>query len=312
MVKIVRRRFGRGFVLAAVGAALLTGLALAGGGGDATIEATQFSVDHTFTGVEVAECPAGKRALGGGVVQSGQAAGLNVRASGPLDASGDALNTKDGDTAKQWYAAVRNFSGADDRVFKVFAICSAASKARIEATKFTLDNGESGDEFAKCPAGKRALGGGVVQSGSSAGLFVRASGPLDASGDALDTKDGDKATQWYAAVVNFSGADDRVFKVFAICAADTKARIEATKLTVDDAQTDQEYVKCGQGKRALGGGIVQSGTADNFSVQTSGPLDASGETLNTIDGDRAKQWYAGVENNSGDDDRVFKVFAICE
>ena len=308
----LRRRVVSVFVPAGLGMPLLAALALAGGGSDATIEATQFTVDQTFTGVEAAERPAGKRALGGGVVQSGQAAGLNVRASGPLDASGDALDTKDGDRATQWYAAVRNFSGADNRVFKVFAICSADSRAKIEATKFTLDNGESGEEFAKCSAGRRALGGGVVQSGSSAGLFVRASGPLDASGDALDTKDGDEAKQWYAALVNFSGADDRVFKVFAICAADSKARIEATKLTVDDAQTDQEYVKCGQGKRALGGGIVQSGTADNFSVQTSGPLDASGETLNTIDGDKAKQWYAGVENNSGDDDRVFKAFAICE
>jgi hypothetical protein len=89
-------------------------------------------------------------------------------------------------------------------------------QATIEATKFTVDSGTTGEEFAKCESGKRALGGGVVQSGSTAGLFVDASGPLDASGVTLNTRDGDVAKQWYAAVGNVS-FDDRVLKVFAIC-----------------------------------------------------------------------------------------------
>jgi len=74
-----------------------------------------------------------------------------------------------------------------------------------------------GDAFAKCPAGKRATGGGVVERGAPNGLRVNASGPLDASGVTLDTVDGDAAKQWYAAVFNISGQDDRLFKAFAIC-----------------------------------------------------------------------------------------------
>jgi hypothetical protein len=138
-----------------------------------------------------------------------------VRASGPLDASGKVRKTKDGDSAKRWYAAVFNGSGIDDRVFKVFAICSADSRAKIEATRFTILV-QPGEEFARCGQGKRALGGGVVQSGSASGLNVRASGPLDASGVTVETNDGDKAKQWYADIINFSG-DERVIKVFAIC-----------------------------------------------------------------------------------------------
>ena len=43
-------------------------------------------------------------------------------ASGPLDGTGVTLETRDGDVAKQWYAAQYNF-GATLREFKVFAIC---------------------------------------------------------------------------------------------------------------------------------------------------------------------------------------------
>jgi hypothetical protein len=88
--------------------------------------------------------------------------------------------------------------------------------ATIEATQFTVAAGQTGEAFAKCPGTKRAVGGGVLQSGSAYNLFVNASGPLDATGVTLNTNDGDKAKQWYAAVHNVSGAD-RTFRVFGIC-----------------------------------------------------------------------------------------------
>ncbi len=114
---------------------LLTAVALAGGGfavvagvaladSDATIEATDFSVSRLASGEESAVCPGRKRALGGGVVQSGDADRLGVRASGPLDRSGVTADTVDGDKAKQWYAAVVNL-GDETRDFKVFAICES-------------------------------------------------------------------------------------------------------------------------------------------------------------------------------------------
>jgi hypothetical protein len=201
--------------------ALDTGTARAATPTRATIEATSFTVDYLQTGEAFAVCPGTKRALGGGVVQVGSAVGpaghLFVIASGPLDATGFTSETRDGDVAKQWYAAVSNDSGTP-RTFKVFAICSNASNATVEATEFTVGHIQTGEAFAVCPGTKRALGGGVVQSGPPVDIGVMASGPLDATGLTIETNDFDKAKQWYAAVSSgFHESGTQIFKTFAIC-----------------------------------------------------------------------------------------------
>jgi hypothetical protein len=127
----------------------------------ATIEATQFTVPERQTGEEFAVCKGNKRAVGGGVVQSGEAAvGMTVIASGPLDASGVTLQTKDGDIAKQWYAAVSNDT-AQQRTYRVFAICSSTSKATIEATQLSVPGGQveaRSSQYAPEPRGLLAEG----------------------------------------------------------------------------------------------------------------------------------------------------------
>ncbi len=297
-------------VVAIIGVALLGGdMARAATGSDATIEATPFSVASTQTGEKFAVCPGSKRALGGGVLQ-GDGFGGSVGASGPLNESGSTSATTTGDIAKKWYAAAVNGSG-DQLSFKVFAICSGASDATIVATPFSVEaNGQTGEAYAECPASSRALGGGVVQSGSALGLYVRASGPLDATGFTSKTRDGDIAKQWYAAVANFD-RESRDFKVFAICSATSNATIEATPFTAESHQSGDAYAKCRAERRALGGGVVESGPPDALIVDASGPLDATGLVSRTRDGDIAKQWYASAANLSGGTVN-FKVFAICE
>ena len=190
-------------------------LALCSEGSDATIEATPFSLEGQSTGGASAKCPAGKRAVGGGVIQRSWPDN-RVLASAPLDASGTMADTRDGDVAKQWYAVIRNLPA--HRVdFKVFALCSADSRATIEATPSSAEGGGStGQAFAKCPPTKRALGGGIIESGRLGFLRVLASGPLDATGVAANTEDGEVAEQWYGAVENRN--PERVaVKVLAIC-----------------------------------------------------------------------------------------------
>ena len=96
----------------------------------------------------------------------------------------------------------------------------AATDATIEATSFSVAGSErderTGEEFAVCPGNKRALGGGVVQSGPAQGVFVRASGPLNSGGVTAKTVSGSIPKQWYAAVGNGSG-QQRDLKVFAVC-----------------------------------------------------------------------------------------------
>ena len=189
-------------------------LALCSVGSDATIEATPFSLEGRSTGGASATCPPGKRVVGGGVIQRSWPDN-RVLASAPLDASGAMANTMDGDVAKQWYAAIRNLPA--HRVdFKVFALCSADSRATIEATQSSAEGGGTGHAFARCPPAKRVLGGGIIESGRLGFLRVLASGPLDATGVAANTEDGDVAEQWYGAVENRN--PERVsVKVLAIC-----------------------------------------------------------------------------------------------
>ncbi len=294
---------------ALLGLALDAGTALAATPTRATIEVTQFTLAPSTNGEAFAVCPGTKRVVGGGVVQSGPTGGPFVRASGPLDATGVTLNTNDGDKAKMWYAAVRN-AGETEQTFRVFALCSGTSKATIEATPLTVEHFQAGEEFAVCPGNKRALGGGVVQSGPPESLYVDASGPLDATGVTSQTITGDVAKQWYAAVSNFSG-ERRNFKVMAICSGDSSAKIKAKAFSVQSGHDGEAFAKCASTKRALGGGVVQSGPPEGLALRASGPLDASGVTLETKDGDIAKQWYAAVYSGSAAL-REFKVFAICE
>jgi hypothetical protein len=200
----------------AIGVALSAGMAVAKkqAKAPATIEATTFQVANGLTDEAYAKCPSNKRVVGGGVVEVGPPNGLYVRASGPLDETGSTIQTTNGDIATQWYAAVSNTT-TGPVTLKVFAICSAKSDATIEATSFQVPGGRSGEASAVCPPNKRALGGGVVEVGPPDKIGVKASGPLDDTGSTTATQSGDIATQWYAAVRNYSGLV--TFKVFAIC-----------------------------------------------------------------------------------------------
>lgn len=92
----------------------------------------------------------------------------------------------------------------------------------------------------------------------------------------------------------------------------TRATIEVTQFAVPSAPVGEGFAVCPGTKRALGGGVIQSGPASLYFFQTaSGPLDASGEPLRTGDGDIAKQWYAAPGHDSSQE-RRFRVFSICE
>ena len=226
--------------IAAVGAAT----ALATSGGDARIKATEFHLDDGDIGEEVFRCGGSKRALGGGVVQSGTLRRHYLEASGPLDSTGVTLETDDGDVPKQWYTAETNYD-EDVKTVRAYAICAKAPDATIEANTFTGDVGQTVEAEAECPGSKRAIGGGVLQSGPPDGLFVNASGPLGASGVTTETDDGDTAREWYAAIdVGTTGGNGRVFKAFAICSEASKARIEATTITIDDHDKQGASAEC--------------------------------------------------------------------
>jgi hypothetical protein len=71
--------------------------------------------------------------------------------------------------------------------------------------------------------------------------------------------------------------------------------------------------RCPEGHRIVGGGVGTTGPVSpglDYTVELSGPLDFTGDTANTDDGDEAVFWYASVHNSSTAP-RDFKVFALC-
>ncbi|GAA3471043.1 hypothetical protein [Nonomuraea roseola] len=156
----------------------------------------------------------------GGAVQNDDAVNSLVRISAPRDETGLPENTTDADVARSWTAIYETDTGP--RPWRVFALCSATSDAIVEETTFRRVPGfDVGTATAKCPAGRRAVGGGVSStddrdSGSTG--WVQASGPRDEAG--RPPKDGDVARAWYAIVNGVGTFTGVTFKVFALCATD--------------------------------------------------------------------------------------------
>jgi Ca2+-binding RTX toxin-like protein len=143
-----------------------------------------------------------------------------------LDETGLTDNTADGDVARSWFTYVWNASGATAS-FKVFALCSAGSDAIVEATEFTINDNSSDVASATCPAGRRAVGGGINTTGpalNGGSISYRAvmSHPVDESGGIFNTQDGAVARGWRSAIWNQSGSI-RSFKAMALCVRDPGA-----------------------------------------------------------------------------------------
>jgi hypothetical protein len=194
--------------------------ALCSANSDATVEASRIELAPGASGAARATCPPGSRALGGGIGTTAATLGAYVRVSGPVDETGSIQNTFDGDIAKHWYASVSNLTPAQS--YRVFALCSAASYATIEETRFNGAAGTSGDGAATCPAGRWATGGGVGTTANTVGSSLQVSAPLGDTGLSALTRDGDLARHWYASVENFSTPRD--YTVAVLCAIEPPAR----------------------------------------------------------------------------------------
>lgn len=192
---------------------------------DATIAQSNISLAaNAVKGSGDSTCPSGTRVVGGGVGTTGPTVGGQVALSGPLGQALTVPNT--GDVARVWVASVAN--GGAAQTYKVFALCSASSDATIAEASFSFPGGAQteGEAVARCPAGRRALGGGIITTASTVSSTVRRSAPQVGTGfatiqSALEngaTVDTNVSRRWAASVVN---ADDaRTYKVLALCVAD--------------------------------------------------------------------------------------------
>lgn len=93
------------------------------------------------------------------------------------------------------------------------------------------------------------------------------------------------------------------------------AFIEETTFGLESGFSGSAVAQCPAGSRATGGGVSTTdgsspGGGYTYVIGLSGPLDETGFTANTVDGDVARSWYAWIYNNAGAP-RTFRVFAIC-
>ena len=249
-------------------------------------------------------CPAGERAIGGGVgfvPSQGPAASVSISQSRPSGiAEADGRPTS-------WVSEIVNASGAPQS-FTAFAICSASSDAVVRTTKFTTKF--DGGSLVPCGPGERAIGGGVepVTALWTDGVRVQVSGPVDETGQAVSTEDGDVPTSWYVSARHHTGKA-QTLTAFAVCSKASQATVQATSFTVEQAQAGQATALCPPGQRALSGGLGTTGDRLGW-ISFSGPTDANGTPLGAAGG-VAGGWTAEVGNLTGHRE-TYKVFVVCE
>ncbi len=185
---------------------------------DARVRVASFSVPPSRTKSMVVSCPRGQRAVGGGLgIATSPISGVYEEGSGPLSKSMSVSGTSTGDSPRAWEVAAYNGFGVA-RSFQALAICSKSARPRIVASRVPVAPNDSVEVASSCPAGRRALGGGVLVLGKpTPDLQFEESGPLSAAGTTAGTVDGDVAVSWDGDVYNRSSTT-RSFKTLAVCA----------------------------------------------------------------------------------------------
>ena len=327
IVRVMRRPAAL-LVLGLVTSALALGPvvpASAAPGGEATVVVKAVTIDTTASGnhilTETVMCPAGTRATGGGAYPlSAQADGgadfYRIYYTAPVDESGLASTTEDGDIPRGWQTTVDIFDKNSDGTYRFFAICSATSDAVIEAAQPTIPTNTTTTVVVPCPAGQRAVGGGmgkindaVIPANGGWGSIFFQTGPVDATGTLVGTQSGDVATGWRV-VTRSSTYGNRGF---AICSAASDATVATGSFsTAATGQAGMGSATCPAGRRALSGGLaVESPPADeNYRPGLAAPVTTISERSNVASGTVARGFlYSSKPSLNFPID--FRVFAVC-
>jgi hypothetical protein len=154
-------------------------------------------------------CPTGTTLIGGGVGISGTNHMQEVASSAPFDGKDADHKTDDG-----WAGRANN--GLNKKVtMTVAAVCARSGSFRFvhSAGASVADNTQLSASVT-CPSGTTVTGGGVSITGSSLGVEVGDSFPID--GADVDTTPDDG---WQATANNDSTGRSQTMQVFAICKA---------------------------------------------------------------------------------------------
>jgi hypothetical protein len=195
------------------------------------------------------------------------------------------------------------------------ASAGAGDDARIVVETKSINSGVMDGEAVQCAPGERAIGGGTYGA-----TWLAASGPIDASGSVGLTEDGDIPVYWFGSAYNSTG-QSREYRFYAICSASSDATVQRSEVhltsppNVANPTRGDAAVECPSGQRAIGGGVTYAVTtvAGGTRLDSSGPLDETGTTANTVTGDVARYWYAAVSDFDPalGDGQYYGIYAVC-
>jgi hypothetical protein len=226
-------------------------------------------------------CPAGKVALGGGVLGNSDSFLQNVNSTYPLVSNG---------VATGWIGYVNNASN-DDLVFLVYAVC-APKPPDYAVVMAGFDNPAGAQTIGSvaCPfaaSGKRMVpfGGGAYGGSSSLGQNLNTTIPV-------------KSTRSWRADMNNASANAASFKVYAVCGLRSGWAVVAGA-SVPNAAVSQTSAgaKCPSGLTSVGGGL--------FSSSPSTATDLNGTVP-----DSSSSWL-GFENNNGPANASVTPYVVC-
>lgn len=274
-------------------------------------------------------CPAGTRAVGGGV-EATHDLNVDLTASAPVLAGNPAslYQRADGQYASPvgWIVAIRNLD-AQPRLVKAVVICATSVFLRdvkiVVATSPAVAGRMNQSANAACPANSVALAGGFYPQDIESGV-LKSTTPLYSGSRLFNQADGEASASdaWQATLHNRSSSTMR-FKVTVICSADalrrTQSRIAALEQPLIAGSAGRIPVRCPSGTMTVGGGVDPRTVLDasnDMSVTASTAVFASGPSQGRSigrgdgGGGPAAGWFGAVGNRSGSP-QALKVAAIC-
>ncbi len=185
---------------------------------DAVVRTKTVGGPQQQTVVETVPCLPGERAIGGGMVWGGQGDwNATIQATAPVDTTGQWSSTDDGDVPVGWRTSLRSeYPGTSPYILS--AVCSASSQATVQAETKTVNHTGTDSVFAECPAGTRALGGGLGVVGFSQGM-IGYSIPNTRTGDP-PMSNGAPVSAWGVNFKNLSGVTQG-YKGYVVCEGPT-------------------------------------------------------------------------------------------
>jgi hypothetical protein len=228
-----------------------------------------------------ATCPAGKVALGGGVIGNSDSFLQNVNSSYPLVSNG---------VATGWAGYVNNATN-DDLVFIVYAVC-APKPPDYAVVYASFDNpaGEQSIGSVACPfaaSGKRMVpfGGGGYGGSSSLGQNLNTTIPV-------------KTTRSWRVDMNNASASAASFKVYAVCGLRPGWTVVAGAPVLNPAGSQTSAgAACPAGLTSVGGGLFSSSPSTAADVNGTVPESASS--------------WRGFENNNSATKATVTPYVLC-